>query len=99
MTNFNLFFFVVISGVRCGFGAGLLEVSPHSLLRVHGCACSSSLPSTILSVLLSSLPWTTKPFGLMKYAIRIAFGDIIVHRCLGAMQYSSNVPFGVSFSI
>ena len=46
-----------------------------------------------------SLAWTTRPLLVMKRAISIDVDDIIVHCCLGATQYSSNLSFCVSFSI
>ena len=57
----------------------------------------------LLSVSLSGfpgrgLPWTTKRSPVMKRAISMKSDHSIVHRCLGATQFSSNVPFCVWFS-
>ena len=67
----SLFFF--ITGVWCGFCAGLWDSSPNSLLRhlkkfwslllyllsvkQHRFSCKSSTVSTLLSVSLAGLPW------------------------------------------
>ena len=65
--------------------------------------CTSSLARAFTlywAVILGlSLAWTTRPLLVMKRAISIEVDDIIVHCCLGATQYSSNLSFCVSFSI
>jgi len=91
-----------ISGVMYGFRASLWEFTPNYLLirlktvlelidvllsvKWHRISCRSSLVSILLSY-------------LTKRPISIEFDDNIVYLCLGATQFSSNIPLCVSFSV
>ena len=94
--------------VSCFFCTGLWDFSPNSLLRclktvlefiavpfkhkIAWISLQEAFPE-------SSLLWTTTSFPVTKSVISIEFEDSIVHRCFGAMQFSTTVPFCVSFSV
>ena len=87
------------SDVRCGFHPSLWDFSSWIFLQELFGKHITIYVSHWVVFPGSSLPWMTRPFLVMKCAISIKFDNRIVHHCLGATQFSSCVPFCVSFAM
>ena len=108
----SIFFFSFINGVRCGVLAGMWEFSLHSLLEVIAVPFKRKTARIFLQGLFGErlticlierssmgVGFRGRPDLFLLRALSIVFDVSIGHRWFGATQFSSNIPFCISFSM